>query len=338
MTNNEHTINQIFTPPHIVREMLVSIPRYLRTTKSTVWYDPACGSGNMLIEIFNAKHKVSKRDVFIAVKALKGTEIDPILVERSRTRLLKHVIKFLDDNGEQATISDIKNLTTIINNNIVQADGVESIKTMRCDTLISNHPYHRFNNGHKNCSSQMYGDFILTDKNHGHSKFSIFLIPARSLFGFGLGTKKVSDFLLNDRNIIKITDYRSVKASAVFEKPIPKINDGVVSITRKRYLQIDPPLTPNITTHKENHIFSSCRPIVEPFVKEHPKLPNVFIRYHEDIPIIKKVMLKTPPHNEFFSDKIVNAGTHFGLVTNVKTYEKNGVPFLEVLDNAGCVP
>lgn len=76
-----------FTPPKLVNEMLDKLPNEVWSDNKT-FIDPACGNGNMLVEVL--KRKLSKGHKPIeALKTIYGTDIMIDNIREARLRLLK---------------------------------------------------------------------------------------------------------------------------------------------------------------------------------------------------------------------------------------------------------
>ncbi|MBQ1576316.1 MAG: N-6 DNA methylase [Oscillospiraceae bacterium] len=79
---------EVFTPLHIVKQMLDLIPHDGTTIDST-YLDPACGNGNFLAEILRRKLALCKteKDGVLAVSSVYGIDIQQDNVEECKLRL-----------------------------------------------------------------------------------------------------------------------------------------------------------------------------------------------------------------------------------------------------------
>lgn len=91
-----------FTPSWLVNEMLDKLPESMWEEGRT-FCDPACGNGNMLIEVL--KRKLSKKhNSVLALKSIYGADIKDDNINECRLRLLKTV----KDSGEEITKEHIR--------------------------------------------------------------------------------------------------------------------------------------------------------------------------------------------------------------------------------------
>lgn len=91
-----------FTPSWLVNEMLDKLPEEVWEEEKT-FCDPACGNGNMLVEVL--KRKISKGiNPAIALCTLYGTDIMSDNIQECRKRLLKIVY----DSGIEIAEDHIK--------------------------------------------------------------------------------------------------------------------------------------------------------------------------------------------------------------------------------------
>jgi type I restriction-modification system DNA methylase subunit len=78
---------EVFTPEHIVKDMLSFLEEEAWNPEKT-FLDPACGNGNILIEVL--KEKISHGiDPEKALSTIYGIDIMPDNIEECKTRLLK---------------------------------------------------------------------------------------------------------------------------------------------------------------------------------------------------------------------------------------------------------
>lgn len=87
---------EIFTPPNITNKMLDLLPKEVWERQDTEFKDPACGNGNLLVEVLERKLQNSK-DQHRGLKALKtifGADIMQDNIRETRMRLLKIVQQY----------------------------------------------------------------------------------------------------------------------------------------------------------------------------------------------------------------------------------------------------
>lgn len=68
---------EVFTPAHIVKDMCDLVPEEMWTNVETTFLEPACGTGNFLVEILERKFKLCKdwEDGLRALKSVYGVDI-----------------------------------------------------------------------------------------------------------------------------------------------------------------------------------------------------------------------------------------------------------------------
>lgn len=85
-----------FTPPFLVNQMLDKLPEETWQEDKT-FCDPACGNGNMLVEVI--KRKLSKNHNPIkALSTVYGCDIMPDNIKECRLRLLKIIVNHYKQN------------------------------------------------------------------------------------------------------------------------------------------------------------------------------------------------------------------------------------------------
>ena len=83
---------ECFTPPFLTNEMLDKLteyaPKHFWKDEDKTFLDPACGNGNLLVEVLKRKLHY-KHDPLKALQSLYGTDIMADNVKECRQRLLK---------------------------------------------------------------------------------------------------------------------------------------------------------------------------------------------------------------------------------------------------------
>ena len=88
---------EVFTPKHIVKDMCDLVPEEMWTNVETTFLEPACGTGNFLVEILERKFKLCEdwQDGLIALKSVYGIDIQMDNVIEARQRLFDmYITKF----------------------------------------------------------------------------------------------------------------------------------------------------------------------------------------------------------------------------------------------------
>lgn len=86
---------EVFTPAHIVKDMCDLVPEEMWINIDTTFLEPACGTGNFLVEILERKFKLcqSWEDGLRALKSIYGMDIQADNVEEAKGRLFDMYIK-----------------------------------------------------------------------------------------------------------------------------------------------------------------------------------------------------------------------------------------------------
>lgn len=86
---------EVFTPKHIVKDMCDLVPEEMWVSVDTTFLEPACGTGNFLVEILERKFKLceSWEDGLRALKSVYGVDIQQDNVEEAKGRLFEMYIK-----------------------------------------------------------------------------------------------------------------------------------------------------------------------------------------------------------------------------------------------------
>jgi len=93
--NTIKQFGEVFTPPELVNEMLDKLPVELWFDKDKTWLDPACGSGNFLVEVkarlmASLKEQIPNdddREKHILENMIYGVEIQKDVYEECKKRL-----------------------------------------------------------------------------------------------------------------------------------------------------------------------------------------------------------------------------------------------------------
>lgn len=121
---------EVFTPMNIVKDMVDLIPVYEDKSKelSKTWLEPACGTGNFLVEILERKLKLIDTEdednvgiqLFTAVSTIYGVDIQPDNVKESRKRLTELLDNwYIKEFGESTEDNLLKALKFVIDKNII---------------------------------------------------------------------------------------------------------------------------------------------------------------------------------------------------------------------------
>jgi len=79
---------EVFTPPELVNEMLDKLPEDQWTDPSKTFIDPACGSGNFLVEVVRRKIESGAQPLH-ALMTTYGADIMPDNITECQQRLVR---------------------------------------------------------------------------------------------------------------------------------------------------------------------------------------------------------------------------------------------------------
>ena len=329
--------DEIFTPPHIVNQMLDLLPRDLWTDKASTFLDPGCKSGVFLREITKRldeglERQIPDREQRInhilknQVYGLAITEMTALLSRRS-VYCSKHA------NGKYSVCEDFDEPDGNIRfeqvghtwqngrcvycgaSNSKYERGVElethayqfihtgnpeEIFNMKFDVIIGNPPYQLSDGGFGRSASPIYQKFVEQAKRM-NPRYLTMIIPARWFAG-GKGLNDFRSQMLSDNRISKIIDFED--SSEVF--PGVSVAGGICYfLWDKEY----DGLCEIVNVHNSLEVRSLRR--LDEF--------STFIRHAQAVPIVRKII----ENNELKMNSMVSSYKPFGLRTYVKP-QKSG--------------
>ena len=91
---------EVFTPDHIVKDMCDLIPSEIWDNIASTFLEPACGTGNFLVEILARKYERCKdvRDGLVALSSVVGVDIQEDNCAETRQRLFTQFLERFDPN------------------------------------------------------------------------------------------------------------------------------------------------------------------------------------------------------------------------------------------------
>jgi len=337
--------DEVFTPPNLVNEMLDLLPSNLWNNPDAKFLDPVCKSGVFLREIakrlmIGLENKITdkqKRINHIFSQQLYGiaiTELTSLLSRRSvycsKTANGKYSIcdSFTNEQGNiyyelmqhkwqngkcsycgaSQEVYDRKDILESYAYNFIHIDKPEKIFNMKFDVIIGNPPYQLSDGGDSNEEARtrggaipLYHRFVQQAKKL-NPRYLTMIIPSRWFAG-GRGLDEFRDQMLKDNRISKIIDYPV--SSECF--PGVEIKGGVCYFLWEKDFNGHC----EVKTKRGEKVSILTRPLLE-------KNSDVFVRYNEAIPVLRKVK----SFNEKSFSSFVSAQKPFGFRTFFKGKSK----------------
>lgn len=343
--------DEVFTPPQLANQMLDMLPQELFRNPDTKFLDPCSKSGVFLREI--AKRLIEgladcipdlqKRIDHIMHHQLYGVAITQLTALMSRRSLYcskaangEYSISHFDNAAGNVMFENIRhtwkngnckycgasqevydradNLETYAYQFIHTDNPNELYNNMTFDVIIGNPPYQLTDGGNAASAIPLYHHFILQAKKLNPCYLSM-IVPARWFSG-GRGLDDFRNEMLHDAHISTIVDYPN--AADCF--PGVEIKGGVCYFLWER----DSVSLCKVTTHIKDKVSTMERPLLE-------HRCDVFIRYNEAIPILRKVQKHTDSSIKFSS--LVSSQKPFGLRTYVQGTDEYHEGFLKLYAN-----
>ena len=302
--------DEVFTPPHIVNQMLNMLPQELFKNKDTKFLDPACKSGVFLREIAKRLLEGLKDQIpdlqtridHIFHNQLYGiavTEMTSLLSRRSvycskypnskysasqfdnaeaniRFKRLNHTFEknICTSCGANKAEYDRSELLENYAYEWIHVKKPEGVYSMKFDVIIGNPPYQISDGGGMGSSAlPIYQKFVLQSLKL-NPRFLSMIIPARWYTG-GRGLDDFRDTFLNDKRLRVLHDFINEKDCF----PGVTIKGGVCYFLWNR----DNPGNCTVVSHVSNQVTSTLeRPLLEESL-------DTFIRFNEAISIFHKV-------------------------------------------------
>ena len=356
--------DEVFTPPDVANRMLDTLPNELWSNPEAKFLDPFCKSGVFLREIAKRLLKGLENQIpdlqecidHIMHHQLYGIGITELTAYLSRRSLYcstradgKHsVTEFPDENGniyfeEIAHTWDKAGKCTYcgVNKKDFGEEKREGLaqhayafihdknpyENMNFDVIIGNPPYQMSDGGHNASAMPIYHKFIQQAIKMS-PQYLCMIVPSRWFAG-GRGLDEFRKEMLNDKRLKEIHDF------PISEDVFPSV--GVAGGVNYFLWQKDYEGESLIKTYEKGECVSEMkRPLIE-------NNADVFVRYNEAIPILRKVQA----FQEKSFSEFVSSAKPFGLRTffkgkkepfqdSIKIYVNGGVGYIkreEVLQN-----
>lgn len=330
--------DEVFTPPELADKVLDLLPEEVWSNPNLKWLDPACKTGvflrqiaiRLMVGLKDAIPDEAERREHIFKKMLYGMPITRLTALMSRRSVYyaknamsdKSVVKFNDNEGNiifvpmehhfkmgKCTFCGLSQNEKVLGSR----DGMgelenhayqfihlreETLKTMKFDVIVGNPPYQLDDGGHGASSAPIYQLFIKQAKNL-HPNYIAMIVPSRWFSG-GKGLDAFRDEMLSDRHISKLVDYPN--ASDCF--PGVDIAGGVCYFVMDYQYDGDCEIVTVLGDEE-----STMKRKLNEF--------DVFIRWNEGVPILRKVTRL----NENTFDRVASSRKPFGLQTNFSNFD-----------------
>ena len=328
--------DEVFTPPALANQMLDMLPMELWSNPDAKFLDPCCKSGVFLREIakrliVGLEHKIpdiqerlnhiyknqlfgiaiteltsllARRSVYCSKNANSqysictdfNTECGNIVFERVHHTWENGRCKYCGASQSEYDRDDS------LETHAYQFIHADEVFNMKFDVIIGNPPY-QLNTGTGSAQAiPLYHRFIQRAKQLA-PRYLTMIVPSRWFSG-GMGLDSFRDEMLNDTRLRVLHDF--LDASECF--PGVEIKGGVCYFLWDR----DSRGECDVKTHKGGIIIStSRRSLLEANT-------DIFIRYNEAIPILRKIQACT---QKYLTDGVQSLGV-FGFPTNFSEYQK----------------
>jgi len=333
-----------FTPPEVVNRMLDMLPQELFRNMKTTFLDPACKTGvflreiakRLMIGLSEAIPDEEDRRKHIFTRQIYGIAITEMTSLLSRRGLycskyangrysivpfdnpegnirFKNIEHYWEGNkcgfcgASKAQFDRAKDLEQHAYE-FIHTAKVEGIWNMKFDVIIGNPPYQLNDGGNAASAIPIYQHFVRQAMKLSPRYLSM-IIPARWFSG-GRGLDSFRNELLNDNRMRVLHDF----ADASLSFPGVEIKGGVCYFLWEKD---NPGLCRVISTKADGKTNESIRPLLE-------KNMDVFIRYSEQVSILKKVQAMS--EHSFL--EIVSANDPYGFdVREEGSYKRVRAPF-----------
>ncbi|MFI3296252.1 MAG: Eco57I restriction-modification methylase domain-containing protein [bacterium] len=268
--------SEITTPKHIASNMVDLFP-VESFNKNTKILDIASKQGEFATALINKFGEIVKENIYSIVTS-------PIAYEF--TRKVYETLEMPVENifKEFTSYDIIKEENTEI---------IDKLKNMKLDIIIGNPPYQIMDGGGMGSSAlPIYNKFVLVAKKLTQ-KYTSMITPSRWFSG-GRGLDEFRQSMLQENKMIELNDF--INASHCF--PDVEIKGGISFFLWGKNYDGDCKITTVLSNSK---LSTANRPLME-------NGTDIFIRYNEAIPILKKVQI----HKDVSFSTLISANDPFG--------------------------
>lgn len=309
----------IYTPLHVVNQMLDILPKEIWKSKTVKFLDPVCKSGIFLREITKRLiceqiksdgKKLKGKDRLPYIQHVLKNQIFGIAISEEAGKISRRTVYASQRADSRFSLSEglFENSVGNIRYTPCENEGIKAFypfleksireifgEEMKFDVIIGNPPYQMKTGGAKAQATPLYNKFVLQAQDL-KPHYIVMITPSRWFSG-GFGLDSFRSKMLHDKRIQELHDFPNAKDC---------FSDVEIKGGVSYFLWNSDWQGPcKISTCTEGKKDTSTRPLLE-------KDCDIFIRNNEAIPILRKVL----SFQEKTFDTIISCQRPFGLPTN----------------------
>lgn len=274
---NKKNLGQVYTPLEVVKGMLDLTFSIKTIDENTKFLDPSCGGGYFLIEIFKKLKSINSIYYNINEENTNCDKSENILLKEKY--IIENMIYGVDVEEFSVFLTKIELLfctsITDINFNIYQSDFLtENLMSQHTDfdIIIGNPPYigsKHMDKSYKTKIKEMYSDVFYdkSDISYCFFKKSYGLLKSDGIISFitsryfmeAMFADKLRHYLINNFNIISVTDYNGLR---VFKGAM--VSPAVITLTKKKLCTDQNELNTNSFSYIKYTVENSYENIIYP--------------------------------------------------------------------------
>jgi site-specific DNA-methyltransferase (adenine-specific) len=294
---------EIWTPPHIVREMHNLLPDDVWLDPTLIYLEPSCGNGAFLVDI--AQHRLS-----LGLKPLQvarntfGVDLLRDNVQEARARLTK-ILGYPDIINKNLITADFMDWVKKAKKAFSEAFGYKGKEMPKTNNLVvfGNPPYQSEDGGgmSESSSKPIYHLFVEAVIDNLNPRYFSFIIPSRWMAG-GRGLDNHRNRMMKDRH------FRSIKH-------FPGENDVFKDTTLKGGIKGGV----NYFLWDKNYSGKCNFNGTHRYLDEY----DIIVLDNQSVSILDKVMAS---HASNFLDSKCLSQKPFGLRSDFKDWKETGIP------------